>query len=90
VPERIVSCSKADRGEDLGQAVSNQLIGEPNHPIPCRSEDCLSFGIPIPLRRVNSSIDLDNKSTFCAAEVDDERTDWMLAAELHPVQATAA
>jgi hypothetical protein len=72
--------------QNLGQIFANQLIREPDHPIPCCSQDRLTFRIMVPLLRMNATIQLDHKATLRAAEVDNEQTDWMLPAELHPVQ----
>ena len=39
---------------------------------------------------MNPTVKLDCKAALGTAEVDDERADWMLPAELHPVQSTSA
>jgi hypothetical protein len=72
--------------QNLGQIFSNQLIREPDHPIPCRSQDRLTFRIPIPLLGMNPTVELDYQAALRAAEIDDKRTDRVLPAELHPVQ----
>jgi hypothetical protein len=39
---------------------------------------------------MNSTVELNCKATLGTAEVDDERTDWMLPAELHSIQTPSA
>jgi hypothetical protein len=65
------------------------LVWESDHPIASRGQNRLTFGIPIPLLGMNPTVELDYQAALRAAEVDNERTDRVLPAELHPVQATA-
>ena len=82
--------SQPDRRQHLGKVVPDRPIWESDHPISCHREYRLPFGIPFLLLRMDFTVKLNHKAPISAAEVDDERTDRMLSAELHPIQATPA
>jgi hypothetical protein len=88
--EPSLACSQSDRHQHLGQVFSNRLIWESNHPISGQGEDRLSFSVPILLRRMNSSIELDHQTALRTPEVNNEGTDRMLPTELHSIQPPSA
>jgi len=90
VPQWSFACSRFDGCQHFRQLFSNRLVWESNHPIAGRGEDRLSFGVPILLLRMNLTVQLDYEATLGTAEVDDERTDWVLSAELQSIQSPSA
>jgi hypothetical protein len=85
VPERSLACSRPDGFQHAGQVFANRLVWESDHPVSRHGEDGVAFCISILLLRVNSTIQLDCEAALGRAEVDDERTDWMLPAELDSI-----
>ena len=64
----------------------DRFVGKPQHAIACRCQEGFTLDISRNLRFVDASIDLDDKPTFSTTEIDDERSDWMLATKLQPGQ----
>jgi hypothetical protein len=81
-------CGHCYGGKHITEAVAHRVIGESQDPIASRLQDRFAFGVLFALLLVNAAVEFDGQSTFWAAEIDDERSDWMLSAELQPIQST--
>jgi hypothetical protein len=81
-------CCRSYRGKHFVEAVAHRVIGESQDAIPGRLQNRFALGVLFALLLVNAAVELDGQSTFRAAEIDDERANCMLSAELQPVEST--
>jgi len=79
-----------DHCQHVREVVSHFRIRKAKHPIPCGDELRFTFGVVFSLSGMHLAVELDGEAAFDAAEVEDERPDGMLAAELQPIQTTPA
>jgi hypothetical protein len=82
----LAACGGADRGQDGGQVVTHLLVAEAQDVISGGGQERLSRGVVFALRGVNRAIELDDQPPLRAAEIDHERADRVLAAELQLFQ----
>ena len=80
----------ADCRQDVRQCGEDMCVGEPDHLIAGRSQECFAVGVVVALRLMDFSIELNDQAKIRAAEIDDKRTDGMLAAELEAVETPVA
>ena len=64
------------------------LIWEAEHAITSSNKKCLAFGVLVFLLRVHPTIEIDGQAPLDTAEIEDKRTNWMLAPKFQPVQAS--
>jgi hypothetical protein len=69
--------------------VAHLLVGKAKHSIACGSEDRFALRIPLALFCVNASIKLDGKAALNTAEINNERTNWVLSPEFQTIQSTS-
>jgi hypothetical protein len=77
-------------GQHVWQLVAHGHIGEAKHPVPGRSQEGLTFGVVFALCGMYLAVDLDGETSFDAAEVKNEGSYGVLAAELQPIQTPPA
>ena len=80
----------ADGGEDCREVGVDGVIGEAQDAVPGGAQERFPLGIVFALCGVNLAVELDDEATIGAAEIDDERPDGVLAAELQTVEAAIA
>lgn len=72
------------------EVIHDGVIWETECSIAGQGKQGLPFRIALSLRFVYAAIEFDGQPTLCAAEVDDERSDRVLAAKLQSREATTA
>ncbi len=82
----------ADGLEEGGEVVVDGGVGKAQNDVASGGEEGFALGIVLALGRieVDGAVELDDEATIGAAEIDDERSDGMLAAKLKPEKATIA
>jgi len=79
----------ADARECASGLVEDDVVAQPEDPQPALVEKCVSRTITLSRARgVDCTIDLDDECGIAADEVDDVRTDRMLASELRAERAS--
>jgi hypothetical protein len=81
---------RADRAEHAGQVVADSVVREAQDAVAGVGEGGAALGVSRLLPSVDRAIELDAEAALDTAEVEDERPDRVLAAELQAVQPSTA